>query len=99
MARNYTIDEIKKITVPLAKQFGVEKVALFGSYAKGKQKESSDIDLIIKKGNLKGYFALCGFVNALEEGLGTHVDVLTYNALEHSLIKDSMKDEVILYER
>ena len=66
MAQTYTIDEIKSITVPVAKQYGLEKVALFGSYAKGEQKETSDIDLIIKKGNLKGYFALCGFVNALE---------------------------------
>ena len=65
MAYTYTIEEIRKIAVPVAKQYGVEKVALFGSYAKGEQKESSDIDLIIKKGNLKGYFAFCGFVNAL----------------------------------
>lgn len=99
MARTYTIDEIKNITVPVAKQYGVEKVALFGSCAKGKQNETSDIDLIIKKGNLKGYFAFCGFVNALEERFGTHVDVLTYNALEKSMIKDSVKDEVVLYER
>ena len=77
MAYTYTIEEIRKIAVPVAKQYGVEKVALFGSYAKGEQKESSDIDLIIKKGNLKGYFAFCGFVNALEERFGTHVDVLT----------------------
>ncbi len=99
MARTYTIDEIKKITIPVAKQYGVEKVALFGSYAKGEQTETSDIDLIIKKGNMKGYFAFCGFVNTLEEQLGTHVDVLTYQALEHSMIKDSVRDEVVLYER
>ena len=99
MTKIYTIDEIKRITVPLAEQYGVEKVALFGSYAKGEQKESSDIDLIIKKGNLKGYFAFCGFVNALEEHFGTHVDVLTYHALEQSAMKDSVKDEVVLYER
>lgn len=49
MAQTYTIDEIKNITVPVAKQYGLEKVALFGSYAKGKQNETSDIDLIIKK--------------------------------------------------
>ena len=61
--------------------------------------KTSDIDLVIKKGSLKGYFAFCGFVNALEERFGTHVDVLTYNALEQSMIKDSVKDEVVLYER
>ena len=99
MAKNYTIEEIKNITVPIAIHYGLEKVALFGSYAKGKQTEDSDIDLIVKKGDLKGYFAFCGLVNTLEENLGTHVDVMTYNALEKSLIRDSVKDEVVLYER
>lgn len=99
MAQTYTIDEIKRIAVPVAKQYGIEKMALFGSYAKGEQKETSDIDLVIKKGNMKGYFAFCGFVNTLEERFGTHVDVLTYNVLEHSMIKDSVRDEVVLYEQ
>lgn len=99
MLQTFTIEEIRKIAVPVAKQYGVEKVALFGSYAKGEQRETSDIDLIIKKGDLSGYFAFCGFVNTLEERLGTHVDVLTYSALEKSLIKDSVKNEVVLYER
>ena len=49
MAHTYTIDEIRNITVPVAKQYGVEKIAPFDSYAKGKQKETRDIDLIIKK--------------------------------------------------
>ena len=29
------------------KKFGVKKIGLFGSYAKGKQKKSSDIDILI----------------------------------------------------
>ena len=99
MNRTYTIEEIKAIAVPVAKRYGLEKVALFGSYAKGEPKVTSDIDLIIKKGDLKGYFAFCGLVNDLEELFGSHVDVLTYEALENSLIKDGVKDEVIIYER
>ena len=99
MNRTYTIEEIKAIAVPVAKRYGLEKVALFVSYAKGEPKVTSDIDWIIKKGDLKGYFAFCGLVNDLEELFGTHVDVLTYEALENSLIKDGVKDEVIIYER
>lgn len=49
MNRTYTIEEIKAIAVPVAKRYGLEKVALFGSYAKGEPKVTSDIDLIIKK--------------------------------------------------
>ena len=99
MGKSFTIDEIRNIAVGVAKEFGVEKIALFGSYARGEQKDSSDIDFVIKKGNIKGYFQFCGFINALEERFGNHIDVLTYNSIKKSLIKDALRDEVILYER
>ena len=31
----YSIDEIREIVAPIAKQHGVDKVFLFGSYARG----------------------------------------------------------------
>lgn len=95
----YSIDEIKKRTRPIAERYGVKKVALFGSYATGTATAKSDIDLVIDKGNLKGYFAFCGFVNDLEESLKTHVDVLTYQSLKRSLINNAADNEVVLYER
>ena len=95
----YGIDEIKRVSVPIAQKYGVKKLALFGSYARGEQKDSSDIDFLIEKGAIQDLFVFCGFVNALEDILGVHVDVMTYDALKDSLISDAVKDEVILYER
>jgi predicted nucleotidyltransferase len=94
----YTIDEIREIVSEVAKEYGVEKVSLFGSYARGDQDENSDIDLVIKKGKIKGFFQFFGFKHKLEERLGKHVDILTCNSLEQSLIKDALLDEVVLYE-
>ena len=99
MGKLYTINEIKDIAADVARQYGVEKIALLGSYARGEQNESSDIDFVIKKGKIKGYFQLYGFINTLEERFGTHIDVLTYKSLEKSLIKDAIRDEVVLYEQ
>ena len=99
MNKTYTIDEIKKITVPVAQKYGVKKLALFGSYARGKQKDTSDIDFLIEKGKIQDLFEFCGFINNLEDELGVHVDVLTYQSLEGSFIEDVVEDEVVLYER
>lgn len=33
METTYTIDQIRRLVAPIAKQYGVEKVYLFGSYA------------------------------------------------------------------
>ena len=99
MTGTYTIDEIKKISVPIAEKYGVKKLALFGSYARGEQKITSDIDFIIEKGNIKG-LEFFGFINNLEDELGVRVDVLTYNSLKDSFfIEDVIEDEVVLYER
>ena len=95
----YSIDELKIAISKVAMQYGVKKVGLFGSYSTGKQTADSDIDLLIDKGEIKGLFMLNSFINTLEEQLQKDVDVITYTSLEKSLIKDSVKNEVILYEQ
>jgi len=97
MDRVYTLDEIKRISVPIARKYGVKKMALFGSYARGEQSTASDIDFLIEKGKIQGW-EFFGFINDLEDDFGLPVDVLTYDALKDSLIADATVDEVVLYE-
>lgn len=97
MEKLYTINEIRNISVPVAKKYGVRRLALFGSYARGDHSVTSDIDFLIDKGKIKG-LEFFGFINNLEDALGTRVDVLTYDSLRDSLIADAICDEVVLYE-
>jgi len=97
MGRHYSIDDIRRIAVPIAQQYGVKKLALFGSYARGEQRQESDIDLIMDKGRIEGW-EYYGFINHLEDSFGLHVDVLTYDALSSSLLADAPIHEVVLYE-
>ena len=41
------IDEIKKLTEPIFKEYDVGEAYIFGSYARGDFTEDSDIDIII----------------------------------------------------
>ncbi len=95
----YTVEELRDIIGGVARQYGVKKVALFGSYSTGRESFESDIDLLIDKGEIRGLFMLNSFINSLEEKLNKSVDVMTYASLEHSLIKDSVEREVVLYEQ
>ena len=94
-----SIDEIKRITVPIAKKYGVKKMALFGSYARGEQKNTSDIDFWIDKGEIKGFFRLAGFQRELEEKFSMPVDVLTTGALSDEFLERIKNEEIIIYER
>lgn len=93
-----TIEDIKKTVNKIAHQYGIEKVYLFGSYARGEANPNSDVDLRIDKGELKGLFQLSGFYLDLEESLNTKVDVLTTDSLDDDFLQRISKEEIIIYE-
>jgi predicted nucleotidyltransferase len=50
------IDKLSKYKRLLAKHFDLDSVILFGSYAKGTQREESDIDVAVVVNSIKGDF-------------------------------------------
>ena len=98
-ARIYDIPEISKRVAPIARQYGVAKLSLFGSYARGEAEPHSDIDLrIIKGGNLRSLIHLAGFIRELENSLGIQVDVLTNDALNEGFLSHIKDDEIVIYD-
>ncbi|MDQ7095480.1 nucleotidyltransferase domain-containing protein [Desulfosporosinus sp. PR] len=96
--KKHTIEEIKAVVEPIARKYGVERVYLFGSYARGDVTENSDVDLRVDKGSLKGMFALCGLYTEIEEALQIKVDVLTTGSLDDDFLRKIQKEEVLLYQ-
>lgn len=96
----YTMEEIKAKAVPIAVRYGVEALSLFGSYARGEVNEQSDLDLLVRKGNMTGLFAYCGMIADLEDAFHCHVDLVTKNAIrDEAFLQAVNRDEVTLYER
>ena len=92
------IKEISRIVSPIAESYGVNRLSIFGSYARGMATQGSDIDFLINdKGSLRGLFQLAGFQAALEEGLGVSVDVVTKDGLDHRFLSNIIDDEVEVY--
>ena len=92
------IAEIKEIVNRRAKEYGAERIYLFGSYARGDADETSDIDLRIDRGNIKGGFALAGLLLDLEADLGTSVDLVTTGSLNEEFLSMIKGEEQLLYE-
>ena len=97
MAAKYSIEELQSIIVPLAKKYGAERIFLFGSYARGDMTDSSDIDLRIDKGSIRG-LALAGLLVDLEDALGIPVDLIPTTSLDPRFLESIHPDEVLLYE-
>lgn len=97
--RIYSIDDIRAIVAPIAARHGVERVYLFGSYARGEANAHSDIDLRVDKGRLKDMFALGALYSDLEEGLDKALDLLTTGSLDEKFLSRISDEEVLLYDR
>jgi predicted nucleotidyltransferase len=97
MCSLYTIDDIKTRVSDTARQYGVKKVYLFGSYASGKASPKSDIDICIEKGNIQTLFELSGFCQDLEETLGNKVDVVTTAGMSGEFKEQIKKDMLLIY--
>lgn len=93
------LKRIKDTVVPIAQKFGVEKVTLFGSMARGDNDENSDYDFLIKNGEIRGLFQLAGFIIELEEAFKTHVDVVSEQSPDEYIVNEAKKDGVLIYER
>lgn len=94
----YTINEIKNKTNPIAKAYGIERMSLFGSYARGEAKEDSDVDLYIERGKLKSLLQYFAFIDELETVLNCHVDVVTTGIEDKIFLSKIMQEGVLLYE-
>lgn len=92
-----TLSEIQSIVTQLAKQYGAERIYLFGSYARGDMTNSSDIDLRIDKGNIRG-FQLGGLLLDLEASLGVPVNLVPTPSLDKRFLDAIRDDEIPLYE-
>ena len=80
-----TIEEIKQILnqhkKEIEERFKVKSIAIFGSYARGEQRENSDIDILVEFKEPVG-FLFFHFADFLEEILGIKVDLITYDAIK-----------------
>lgn len=100
----YKIEEITEKIRPIAESYQIDKVYLFGSYARGEAAEESDIDLIISTDNLKG-LRFFGFYEDLKETFQKDVDLITEEQLNRNrssplhqrFIEEVERDRVAIY--
>ena len=92
------IDWIKAIIQPLAVEYGLKRIYLFGSFAKGTANEDSDIDLLIEKGKPMSLLKLSGFRQDVEEKMKRSVDVVTTAGIEAEFADAISGTEILLYE-
>ena len=93
-----TYQEIESKIVAILSKYDVQKIGIFGSYAKGVQMSDSDLDVLVNFKNVKSLLTLVRIERELSESIGVKVDLLTEQSVSPYLI-DKIKSELkVIYQ-
>lgn len=95
-----SLDKIKQVIkgqkAILAKNYGVSKIGIFGSFAMGDFNQKSDVDILINlnKRNKVSLLDLIGIENDLSLRLGRKVDLVTQKGLNPYIKNNILKSTI-----
>ncbi|MBN4049265.1 nucleotidyltransferase family protein [archaeon AH-315-M20] len=78
----------------LRKEYNVKEMGVFGSFVRGEQKKSSDIDILVEFDEAIGFFKFLELEEYISKLLGVSVDLVTKNALKPKIGEQILKEVV-----
>lgn len=96
MNREAVVSALREHLPVLRERFGVRRLRLFGSVARGTAREGSDVDLLVDFGQPATPEALFGAQFYLEDLLGCAVDLVTERALRSQLRPHVERDAIAI---
>ncbi|MCB9081693.1 MAG: nucleotidyltransferase family protein [Lewinellaceae bacterium] len=76
-----------------------DRIGVFGSFARGDNKEGSDLDVLIKFKDRVSLLKLVQIEQELSDKLGIPIDLVTENSIKNPLLKKYInKDLITIYE-
>jgi len=96
MRRDDALSLLRDHLPTLRRRFGVLDPAVFGSTARDKASDRSDVDVLVtfEAGRSVGFFALAELQEYLEQVLDSSVDVLTLPSLDPRIRDRVLKEAV-----
>ncbi len=94
----HSIEEIRNTINPIGKSYGLKRIYLFGSYAKGTATENSDVDLLIEKSSPMSLLSISSLKQDFEDSLYTSVDLVTTSGIEDNFKRAIEGTELLIYE-
>ena len=92
------IDNLKNLLPKLQDQYRIRSLGVFGSYVRGEETETSDLDLLVdfEQDSSIGLIKICGLENYLTQQLGIQVDLTLLNELKSQPSQQILSEVVYL---
>ncbi len=94
------VESIKRLLLQnkdeLSQKFEVKTIGVFGSYVRGEQKLSSDVDILVEFQEPVGLFEFMKLENYLSDLLGVKVDLVSKKALKPHIGENIMQEVIMI---
>lgn len=90
-----SIKEIKERIKPILNKYGINNIYLFGSYARGEAKSTSDVDIYCDKGNIKTFIDQGNLEDELKQALNKEVDIVFDTSYMDEFFKEEIMGDMI----
>ena len=99
MAAHRIKKEIRDSIVAILEKYGAERIAIFGSYARGKATKKSDIDILVRvRTSLMSLIQLVQIEDEIAQSLRVPVDLVTEKSVSPYLSPSIHRDEVVILQ-
>ena len=90
------LPQLRDLLPDLRRRYPIRSMKVFGSYARGDQREDSDLDLLIELGEGVDLIGYAGLQIELSDALGVPVDLVEWEALRPRLAAQVLSEVVSL---
>jgi predicted nucleotidyltransferase len=97
MAGRVLKKKIRDSIVSILTGYGAERIAIFGSYARGEAGPRSDIDILVRFSRPKSLLQLVQIEDEIRKSIHLSVDLVTEKAVSPYLADTIHRDEVVIF--
>ncbi len=96
MVKQEIIKTLLELKDEIRRKYRAEIKGIFGSYVRGEQKESSDVDILVAFYKGATLFDLVGLADYVEEKLHLKVDIVPIDTIREEIKENILKEAVYL---
>jgi uncharacterized protein len=89
--------KIRESIVAILTRYDAERIAVFGSYARGDAGDHSDIDILVRFARPKSLIQIVQIEDEIRKSIHVKVDLVTENAVSPHIAGTIHRDEMVIF--